>query len=214
MNECGKTDQTGSRKVPGWEHNIYEHIEVMRLRLQMYIYDRSIISLETYLHGYEAALSVHRIAEQGRPPFHYFREWLMLTREGSLVCGWARHFLEAANGDNELALETFFKFVAKFGKFRVVEGEFVELPPGHGRSKEFMKGLGETTAELLGYNRPGPTRVQLVYLRPGEYGFLRYWHGDKVTDQPTLYADAATARKGVEWQFGVSSDEWVLRPSR
>ena len=138
----------------------------------------------------------------------------MLTRKGSLVRGWARHFLEESNGDNEVALEAFFKLVAEFGQFRVVEGEFVDLPPGHARSKEFMKGLHEILAKVCGHDRPVPRRIQLVYLLPDEYCFLKSWQGDEVViDHSSLYPDAATARKEVAFEFAVSSDEWTLRSS-
>ncbi|MFZ4730673.1 MAG: hypothetical protein ACOYMQ_18690 [Pseudanabaena sp.] len=185
--------------------NIYEFLETIRPKLSMYLGNTAICNLETYLYGYCAALGVHRISEEGVPDFRYFLKWLMRTRYNAWACGWAHGLLHECNGDNDAALALFFELVAGFSRLTPRSGECLELPPNQRRSEDFMR--------LNSNHHPIPSRLQLVYLQPGDWCYLRYWYGEDTVNQWDLYANVETALKFVEWEFNIGSDKWDITSS-
>jgi hypothetical protein len=212
MSEEGSVEHAGAKSVLGSERNIYEFIEaMMRPRLGSYLGGtRSIENLEIYLAGYQGALSVNRITEHGCPPFFLFFFWLVETRPGAWERGWARQLLLETDGDNEIALDTFFKLAAEFGSLQEVEGEFVEL------DREYRRPLNVHDAALarLGSSpRAVPTLIQLIHLRPGHCCYIRETFGPSDLEHLILFRDVATAKNAVRLDLGVGLDKWSSRRS-
>ncbi|MFN3649119.1 MAG: hypothetical protein ACK47B_06010 [Armatimonadota bacterium] len=180
--------------------SVYDHLQKMRARLEMYLGDRSILKLEHYLNGYEAALTIHGIEEGDRPRFSQFLSWLWWTRPGNWQSGWARGLAETSE-DNEEALERFFDLAAEFGRLQVLPGETLDLPPGHQRSKAYHR---------LNRERPMPERLQLMYLRPGEWCYLRSWYEWGAQDERWLHSSVAGVVWLVEWEFGIPAGNWGI----
>lgn len=58
--------------------NIFDLIDIIKKRTSMFIPDKSINSLSTYLAGYDSCLELHSIVEKGVPLFKHFGEWLKI----------------------------------------------------------------------------------------------------------------------------------------
>jgi hypothetical protein len=188
-------DETGPKpawRAPGWERNIYDRMEAIRTHLQLWIGERTIHSLVLFLIGYQDALKVHRIEERDCPPSELFMGWLDKRRHIPPERGLDDEFLHEAGGDNEIALENFFKLFAEFGRFRVVLGEFVDIPRGH----KWMTLV------------PLATRIQLGYLHPGEWCFRREWIADRMRNTNHLYDDGRAAKNAVECEYEITPDMW------
>lgn len=185
--------------------NIYDHLQNMRARLRMYLGDTCILNLEHYLHGYDAGLRVHQIMEEGVPRFFQFLSWLIWTQKGTWKYGWARGLL-ATSKDNDEALERFFNLAAEFGSLRVVDGETLDLEPSHERSQAYTS---------LNSKRPVPTRLQLMYLQPGEWCYVRSWYGAVPQDDRWLQASVAGVMNLVAWEYEIPETAWgVPIPTR
>jgi len=178
---------------------VYQHLKRMQPRLEMYLGTRSIKRLEAYLHGYEAALSVHGIEEEGAPSFAQFPSWLELSLRIGVSRGWARALLDYC-GDEEKALARFFALAEEFGALSSVPGETLTLRPDQDRTADF---------HALNSAQPVPTRLQLMYLRPGDWCYLREWYGDQPQDR-NFGRDAAGVLWLVEWEFGIPPSEWQI----
>jgi hypothetical protein len=182
--------------------NIYEHLQQMQVRLPAYLGVRSILYLERYLHGYLAALRLHGIVEQEVPSFSLFASWLEMTHEGSWSPGWATALLEEAR-DEDAALERFFTLAAEFGALRVIGGELLSLKVRHAWTEEARL----KRRELKG---PVPDRLQLMSLEPGDWYYLRSWHGDHAVDDCRLHSSAASLLQAVRWEYGVPPEAWTF----
>lgn len=104
--------------------------------------------------------------------------------------------LQEAQGDNELALENFFKLFAEFGRSRVVLREFVGIPHGY------------VPTTRIARMQPVPTRIQLGYLQPATWCFRKDWIAGRVHCRPYLYKDGTAAKNSVELELGISPDVW------
>ena len=194
MSHCAETEP-----LPWWSaRNIYEHMEVVRGWVQGWIGEPTIHNLLLYLTGYEVALGVHGIEERDCPPSELFMSWLQKTRYIPPNRGLDDEFLHEARGDNELALENFFTLFAEFGRFGVVLGEFVDIPHGH------------LPPDRHARMQPVPTRIQLAYLQPGAWCFVKEWIEDRVRSrQNYLYEDERAAKNSVESELGIRPDMWT-----
>ena len=197
MSDRDETEPQPARRFPGSEHNIYEHMEAIRTHVQWWIGQRTIHNLVLYLAGYESALSVHRIEERDCPPSELFMGWLEKTRYIPPDRGLDDELLHEAQGDNELALENFFKLFAEFGRLRVVLGESVDIPHGH------------VPPSRIARMQPVPTRIQLAYLQPGTWCFVKEWIADRVRYRQYLYEDEKGVKKSVESALGIRPDMWA-----
>jgi hypothetical protein len=179
------------------ERNVYKHMEVIRGWVQGWIGEPTIHNLVMHLSGYEAALWVHGIEERDCPPSELFMSWLEKTRYIPPNRGLDDELLHEAWGDNELALENFFKLFAEFGRLRVVLGQFVDIPNGH------------LPPDRIARMQPVPTRIQLAYLQPGTWCFVKEWIADRVRcRRQYLYEDGRAAKNSVESELGIGPEAW------
>jgi hypothetical protein len=93
--------------------NIYDLIDVIELRTSMFIPDKSIHSLFTFLSGYLMCLKIHGIVEKSVPDFNNFSKWLEEKFEWNLAYGWAYAIAHNCK-EFEDSLMKFFKLVKDF----------------------------------------------------------------------------------------------------
>jgi len=209
MRDRDEIGAAGAKKAPGLERNVYKFIERwVRPRLENYLGGtRSIEKLHVFLAGYQAALAVNHVRERDCPPFELFLFWLVETRPGAWSTGWAYQLLQEAGGDTEVALDKFFNLISEFGSLREVEGEYVELGSGHQRPPN---AIDEAFVSLGCSRRPVPTRIQLVYLRPGSCCYCRETFAAEPREQLFLFRDATAAKESLRIDLGVGPDGWHL----
>ncbi|WP_196887291.1 hypothetical protein [Aureivirga sp. CE67] len=96
--------------------NIYDLINLVERRPELYIGDARISSLRIFLDGYQFSATVHNIEkEQVFPPFWYFHEWAMHKYGwGESTAGWKNIILEENQNDEELALKKCFELLKEF----------------------------------------------------------------------------------------------------
>lgn len=95
--------------------NIYNLIDVIEQRTSMFIPDKSITSLFTFLSGYLAFLEIHNIIEKDVPDFNNFSKWLAEKFKWNLAYGWA-YAIKQNCKELEDPLMKFFKLVKDFKK--------------------------------------------------------------------------------------------------
>jgi hypothetical protein len=93
--------------------DIYEIIDMVKLRPPMYIGDSQLTTLNAYLQGVHLALGINEINES--PPFMEFHTWVRDKFElEPLSVGYRTTILEQCNGDEEKGLDMFFELVEEF----------------------------------------------------------------------------------------------------
>lgn len=96
--------------------NIYQLIEQIRQRPEMYVRDRSLSELSCYLHGYMACLAIHGIKDVNDGRLFDPREfniWLYEERGWSGSAGLA-YALEEQTASKAEAFDLFFELVEEF----------------------------------------------------------------------------------------------------
>lgn len=177
------------------QKNIYEHLKIVSQRPQMYIGDRSIHKLETYINGYQTALLIHDIKEEGCPNFQFFYNWLA-HEYGINPVGGCRGILEVCKNEEE-ALQMFFSYVKEYSHLTVEHGQVFKLSKGQKWSAEFIE------ANPGFKNVPVPNRLQVVHLRPGNSCYVEYWHFDNQIHVGSLHQDLESAFYTVNWTLGL-----------
>lgn len=177
--------------------NIYEFIEEIRVSPSAYLGKASIKTLENLLFGYREALDVHCIEEVDVPPFHYFTEWLYVNELiDTKSLGWAKSLLIKADDNEVIALEDFFQLAIEFGKLHPQRGKIYKLAPGQGYSPEFLR-----------WNKfdldPIPNELQIIYLNPGAWCYLKYCYGNKFKLGRILYSNAEQVCDDIEREFDI-----------
>lgn len=96
--------------------NIYDLIDLLEKRPAMYLGDKNISCLRSFLDGYQFAQESNKpFTEEVFPPFWYFHEWAMHQYGwGESTAGWKNILLDENGGDEEKALDDFFRQVKVF----------------------------------------------------------------------------------------------------
>lgn len=95
--------------------NLYEYIDLMRLRIGMYLGKESISALEHHVSGYQAACGIKGIAEQLSPPFEDFHDFV--AREYDLAYstrGWCEMILRKCKRNEQRAFQEFLRLFDLF----------------------------------------------------------------------------------------------------
>jgi len=94
--------------------NIYNHLDMIKVRPWMYIWDNKITSLFLYIVWYNGCLFEKKIKEKEKPNFHDFHDWVAKYYWYSeSTRGWANMILEQTK-DEKKALDTFFILLDEF----------------------------------------------------------------------------------------------------
>ena len=93
---------------------MYDVIEVLRKRPEMFLGSRTLTGLFHYLSGYRSALhSVGVELDLEDPPFREFHQWIQQRLNGKPSVGWLQNLLEAM-GDETSAFEHFWLELDEF----------------------------------------------------------------------------------------------------
>ena len=95
--------------------NIYNHLDMIKARPWMYIWDNNITSLKHYIYWYYWCLFEKSIKENERPVFHNFHDWVANKYWYSeSTSWWCNMILDQTNKDEKKALELFFELLEEF----------------------------------------------------------------------------------------------------
>lgn len=91
----------------------------------MYLGDKKISTLRTFLDGYNFATQIHHVdCSNEYPPFWYFHEWAM-DQYGwyESTAGWKNIILKENDNDEEKSLQVFFQLIDEFKKLHPISIE-------------------------------------------------------------------------------------------
>ncbi|KKK41879.1 MAG: hypothetical protein Lokiarch_39300 [Candidatus Lokiarchaeum sp. GC14_75] len=157
--------------------NIFDLIDIIKERTSMFIPDKSINSLSTYLAGYDSCLELHSIVEKGVPLFKHFGEWLKIKFNWNLSYGWAQAIAENIEKQQD-PLKKFYSFV----------NEFRKLQP------EVVSTIQENADEHPSLSLQ---KIQVIQYFPHNLFFLRFFYAEKHEDDRDLFYSIEEAEKSV-----------------
>ncbi len=110
-------------------NNIYDLIDLMKLRPAMYIGECKISAMSSFLDGYHFCSITHNIKEDKVfPPFWYFHEWAKENYNWyESTAGWKNIILQENNNDEAKALDVFFDLMADFKTLYPIKIERLRL---------------------------------------------------------------------------------------
>lgn len=180
--------------------NIYDLIDQIQQRTAMFIPDKSINSLQTYLGGYETCMWVHAILEQDVPVFRHFHEWLTRCYNFEFTSsGWA--YAIQYNEPDQEPLQKFFELVQEFQKLQPHLITRVKLGKNHQPTgKRVIIGIDKLM--------PPPIEIQIIQYKTKQLFFLRHCYPVKY-EHSSLFSSLEEAKQWVEEEFQVRPEEWI-----
>jgi hypothetical protein len=157
--------------------NIFDLIDIIKERTSMFIPDKSINSLSTYLAGYDSCLELHSIVEKGVPLFKHFGEWLKIKFNWNLSYGWAQAIAENIEKQQD-PLKKFYSFV----------NEFRKLQP---KVVSTIQDIEDEDPSL------SPKKIQIIRYIPENLFFLRFFYTEKQEDGRDLFYSIEEAKRSV-----------------
>ncbi len=181
--------------------NIFGLLDKIQQRTSMFIPDKSIISLQTFLSGYESCMLVHGMIEKDVPDFKHFSEWLSSRVDWGLSYGWARAIYENT-ADHQQALQIFFELISEFRKLHPKTIKNVKFGPNHPLSGEkILFGDGSTVLRL--------EKLQVIHYVPEELFFLRFFYLMKIENGQILFSSLKDAMNWAEEEFSIFPSQWM-----
>ena len=109
--------------------NIYDLIDLMKIRPAMYIGECKISAMSSFLDGYFFCSHIHGIEqEKVFPPFWYFHEWAKEEYNWyESTAGWKNIILQENDNDEAKALTVFFDLMADFKTLHPIKIERLRL---------------------------------------------------------------------------------------
>lgn len=180
--------------------SIYDLIDRIEQYTSMFIPDKSLESLLTYLNGYSTCLEVHRMVEVDVPDFNHFGDWLNNHFDWNLSYGWAKAINEHIDNENE-RLPKFFSLVVEFRKLQPEVVKSVTLgsknmPTG----KRYLVGDGTLMDK--------PEKIEIIQYSPEQLFFLRFFYEAGSVNDKNLFISESDARSWVEDEFLVEPGSW------
>jgi len=169
--------------------NIFDLIDIIKERTSMFIPDRSIKSLFTYLTGYDSCLELHSIVEKGVPLFKHFGEWLKMKFNWNLSYGWAHAITENIEKQQD-PLKKFYFFVNEFRKLQP-EVVSIIIPPFSQKRFTFTQEKKDEDPYL------SPKKIQIIRYIPEKLFFLRFLYAKKQEDGRDLFYSIEEAKRSV-----------------
>lgn len=97
--------------------NIYNHLDKIKVRPWMYIWNNKISSLFLYIIWYKWCLHEKWIEENESPTFHDFHDWVAKKYwYFESTSGWCNMILNQTDKDETKALHLFFELIDEFKK--------------------------------------------------------------------------------------------------
>ena len=180
--------------------NIFDLIDLIQQRTAMFIPDKSINSLQTFLRGYETCMSVHAILEHDVPVFKHFHEWLVRYYNFEFTAsGWA--YAIQYNVTDQEPLQKFFELVQEFQKLQPHLITRVKLGLNH-------QPTGKRVVIGIDKRMPPPNEIQIVQYKHEQLFFLRHCY-PTMYEHSSLFSSLKDAIKWVEEEFQVRPEEWI-----
>ena len=101
-----------TNKIKMW--NIYDHLNMVKIRPWMYIWSNKISDLRLYIWWYFGCLFEKWINENEIPKFQNFHEWIAKYYWYNESTSWWANMILDNSKDEEDALKTFFILLEKF----------------------------------------------------------------------------------------------------
>jgi len=193
--------------TPRTPENVFGWLDEIQQRPGMYLgaTSKPLEDLQTLVHGYYSALSVHGLIENV-PSMLHFSTWLYDRTRWSVSCGWAHAI--ASHSEHQSALGTFFSLISEFRTLRPTTLSFARLSERH-------QPTGVRTPIGFGGRVSRPDRVDVVQYAPEAIHFLRFHYGQRVVDQHPLYTSNGShstnlefAKRWVHEEFSVQLSDW------
>jgi hypothetical protein len=109
--------------------NMYDLIDLMKVRTGMYLGESKISNMSSFLDGYLFCSQIHNIKqEKVFPPFWYFHEWAKEKYNWyESTAGWKNIILQENNNDEEAVLNVFFDLMDDFKTLHPIKIEQLKL---------------------------------------------------------------------------------------
>ena len=169
--------------------NIFDLIDIIKEHISMFIPDKSIKSLSTYLAGYESCLKLHSIVEKGVPLFKHFGEWLKTKFDWNLSYGWA-HAITENTEEQQVPLQKFYSLVNEFRKLQLEVVLTMKFPS----NQKIIPIIQTKKDENLILS---PKKIQIIQYIPENLFFLRFLYTEKQEDDRDLFHSIEEAKRSV-----------------
>ncbi len=182
--------------------NIFDLIDLIQQRTAMFIPDKSINSLKTYLDGYDSCMWVHGLIELDVPMFKHFGEWLarMFNYQFTSL-GWA-YATQNTIDNKQDPLQLFFQLSRDFRKLQPQMVTSVKIEPHHQQT-------GIKSINGNGGSISIPLEIQVIQYKPERLFFVRHCYKARYEHSYSLFSAIKEAKNQVEEDFQVSSEEWI-----
>jgi hypothetical protein len=98
-------------------NNLYEYLDLVRKRIELYVGEKSITGLDCHIYGYINACRVKEIEETLNPPFHKFHLFVADYYSYQVTPkGWRQIILFENNNNEEKSIEVFWQLFDLFRK--------------------------------------------------------------------------------------------------
>lgn len=187
--------------------DLYTLLSAIQKRPGMYLRRPSLSLLASLIFGYEEALQANVLDNQENPPFRAFQSWVVMKLQSSEAnVYWCDLILEFCSGNEELAFNTFFRFLDEFKNRKEKILRSVELPlPSTPKTEKVLRSDGR-------YYRKAPEcLVQIVEYSGIKGVFIR------CTDTRGKLIDekySASFELGLEFakcRHGIGDEDWKLQ---
>jgi hypothetical protein len=107
------------------QFDVYELLDAIRRRPEMYIGSHSIVHLQAYLGGCFHMARVYGIERREEPDFRDLNYWVSEQLLGERISnGWCTIILQECGGDENRALDRFFELLDEFRKSEYRSGMY------------------------------------------------------------------------------------------
>ena len=206
MSESEKNN-IGIQVLPSPHTNsIVELLKFIRTRPLMYIGDKKISSIHSFLDGFHYALYLNHIKGEDIIPFWYFHEFVSRHYNwGESTAGWCHIILEENSNDEERSLNVFFELFEQFANIKILSIQDIKLNDQHIAFHNSEECQRKRITDIQKWEKSplytNPTNVSLLELSNGWFIYYVVNEGKKDWEK-TIFKDKETALKDIENLFG------------
>ncbi|MEH2350995.1 MAG: hypothetical protein V7K55_23920 [Nostoc sp.] len=186
--------------------NIYEILEMMRPRPQMFLGQRSLTALRGFISGYFFAMEENGILiEEENPPFSQFHDWVARYYKWyESTAGWKNIILREV-GDEAKACDVFFELLELFKQRFLVLKYRVFLNPNHKSTGAIYRRI---CIDGIYKDLDPPKEIRIVQYTT-DSGFYRFdvSQAGEITEIGYFETENLVMEE-VKREFEVSLDEW------
>ncbi|MEH2082307.1 MAG: hypothetical protein V7K89_20695 [Nostoc sp.] len=186
--------------------NLYETLEMMRPRPQMFLGQRSLTALSGFIGGYFFAMEENGILiEEENPPFSQFHDWVARYYKWyESTAGWKNIILREV-GDEAKACDVFFELLELFKQRFPVLKYRVFLNPNHKSTGAIYRRI---SIDGIYKDLDPPKEIRIVQYTT-DFGFYRFdvSQTGEITEIG-YFETEKLAMEEVNREFEVSLDEW------